>query len=322
MPENQDIPEELPLADEAVEDTRGGTPTSQERDPSTGSGQVVGHLVVGAAENADGDETKEETAMLDVHPAHHAASSWKEFFIHIATIVLGLLIAVGLEQGVEWVHHRREVAAVREELRDEREVNKKLFQRETAAWRWEAVELENNLTVLAYLQRHPGTPDEKLPGGLVWFHLSPGHSEAAWDAAKSSSVTSLMPREEVAGYEGTYFELKRISDDETLTWDAMNDAARYQLTDSQLSHLSPAQIGEITTLTQIALTKLWLEGVALENTAGLFKDFPASITEDELDRVHRRRSLAEAMKDPAFALSIERMEAAGYPAPAGGGGKK
>jgi hypothetical protein len=44
--------------------------------------------------------------MLDVHPAHHAASSWKEFFIHIATIVLGLLIAVGLEQIGEYFHHR------------------------------------------------------------------------------------------------------------------------------------------------------------------------------------------------------------------------
>ena len=52
--------------------------------------------------------------MLDVHPAHHAASSWKEFFIHIATIVLGLLIAVGLEQTVEYFHHRHELAEVRE----------------------------------------------------------------------------------------------------------------------------------------------------------------------------------------------------------------
>ena len=62
----------------------------------------------------------------------------------------------------------------------------------------------------------------------------------------------------------------------------MNDASRYELTDNRLSHLSPAQIAEITTLTQIALTKHWLEGVALENTARKFKDFPPSITSDEL----------------------------------------
>src|SRR5579864_5518062 len=90
------------------------------------------------------ETAKEYEAMLDVHPAHHAASSWKEFFIHIATIVLGLLIAVGLEQTVEHFHHRREVSEVREELRGERETNKNSFRSETTHWRWETAELENN----------------------------------------------------------------------------------------------------------------------------------------------------------------------------------
>jgi len=48
--------------------------------------------------------------MLDVHPAHHAATMWRDFFIHIATIVIGLLIAIGLEQTVEFFHHRHQVA--------------------------------------------------------------------------------------------------------------------------------------------------------------------------------------------------------------------
>jgi len=39
--------------------------------------------------------------MLDVHPPHEAIHTWKGFFIHIATIVIGLLIAIGLEQTVE-----------------------------------------------------------------------------------------------------------------------------------------------------------------------------------------------------------------------------
>src|SRR6267378_75685 len=73
------------------------------------------------------ENPKEQAHMLDVHPAHHAASTWRDFFIHIATIVLGLLIAVCLEQTVEYFHHRREVAEVREELRGEREANKDSF---------------------------------------------------------------------------------------------------------------------------------------------------------------------------------------------------
>lgn len=104
--------------------------------------------------------------MLDIHDAHHAASTWKEFFIHIATIVLGLLIAVGLEQGVEYIHPRLQVAETLELLRDEREVNKKNFAKVTTYWRGNVAELQNNLLVLDYLRQHPGTPEEKLPGEL------------------------------------------------------------------------------------------------------------------------------------------------------------
>ena len=31
--------------------------------------------------------------MSDVHPPHEASHTWKDFFIHIATITIGLLIA-------------------------------------------------------------------------------------------------------------------------------------------------------------------------------------------------------------------------------------
>ena len=150
--------------------------------------------------------------MLDIHPANHAANSWREFFIHIATIVLGLLIAIGLEQAVEHFSHRREVAKVREELRGERDANKEAFRSETEHWRWEAAELEKNLIVLAYLEKHPGTPDERLPGSLLWLHNSAAHRQAVWDAAKSSGVTSLMPREEVEQNEVLYTQLTKIDD--------------------------------------------------------------------------------------------------------------
>jgi hypothetical protein len=39
--------------------------------------------------------------MLDVHPPHNPTHTWRDFLLHIATIVIGLFIAVGLEQTVE-----------------------------------------------------------------------------------------------------------------------------------------------------------------------------------------------------------------------------
>jgi hypothetical protein len=53
--------------------------------------------------------------MFDVHPPHEVLHTWKGFFIHIATIVIGLFIAVGLEQTVEFFHHRH----LREQLEEQ-----------------------------------------------------------------------------------------------------------------------------------------------------------------------------------------------------------
>jgi hypothetical protein len=64
---------------------------------------------------------EEPTPMLDVHPAHHAASTWRDFFIHIATIVIGLLIAIALEQTVEHFHQLHQLQELRRgELTDAR----------------------------------------------------------------------------------------------------------------------------------------------------------------------------------------------------------
>ena len=59
--------------------------------------------------------------MLDVHPPHEAAHTWKDFFIHIATICVGLLIAIGLEQTVEAIHRHKERVDLRESLAHESE---------------------------------------------------------------------------------------------------------------------------------------------------------------------------------------------------------
>ena len=52
-------------------------------------------------------------------PPERTPHTWRDFFIHIATIVVGLVIAVGLEQSVEALHHRHERSELRETLHRE-----------------------------------------------------------------------------------------------------------------------------------------------------------------------------------------------------------
>ena len=55
---------------------------------------------------------------MEIHKPH-AAKTWKEFFIELGTIVVGILIALGLEQIVEGFHDRSRVAQARENIRSE-----------------------------------------------------------------------------------------------------------------------------------------------------------------------------------------------------------
>ena len=59
--------------------------------------------------------------MLDVH-VPHPTHTWKDFFIHIATITVGLLIAVSLEQTVEYLHRLHERHLLEDELHVEAEI--------------------------------------------------------------------------------------------------------------------------------------------------------------------------------------------------------
>jgi len=92
--------------------------------------------------------------MLDVHPAHHAATTWRDFFIHIATIVLGLLIAIGLEQTVEYFHHRHLASEARAQLQVERTSNETSNEFNIFATRLHEKYLHRDLAILHALRDH------------------------------------------------------------------------------------------------------------------------------------------------------------------------
>jgi hypothetical protein len=78
--------------------------------------EPAGDLKAAVPQNAEPPFIPEiSPPMLEVHAPHEALHTWKGFIIHIATIVIGLFIAVGLEQTVELFHHRH----LREQLEEQ-----------------------------------------------------------------------------------------------------------------------------------------------------------------------------------------------------------
>jgi hypothetical protein len=70
----------------------------------------------------------EEMPMLDVRLPHvHAPQeerfSWRGFLTHIAVVAIGLLLALGLEQGVEAIHHEFQRAKLEAQMRETFQAN-------------------------------------------------------------------------------------------------------------------------------------------------------------------------------------------------------
>jgi hypothetical protein len=135
--------------------------------------------------------------MLDVHAPHQSVHTWKDFFIHIATIVIGLIIAVGLEQSVEAIHRRHEVAALRENLHAESLQILADARRAEAAQVYELDWLKARIAQAqaAVFEHRPIEPRE--PSHVPVF-ASP--DIPIWRSAKAGTQTPLLTKGEVNAY--------------------------------------------------------------------------------------------------------------------------
>lgn len=246
--------------------------------------------------------------MLDIHPANHAANTWREFFIHIATIVLGLLIAISLEQSVEYVHHLHEARDAREALRREREINRTRYSLETTSFRRFKAAVRNNIDVLSALKQHPGIPESQLPGVLVCGIPWTPPEESAWKTAQLTNATSYMAPDEVQNYTSIYYFLDTAFEHEMAASNRLRDACRFVLIDPDLTHLSTAQIDEsirLMTDVEVEISK-WAPVLITFKT--VFPDFQDGPTWQEVDDTPIP-ARAKALQD-ATEMTRRKMDAA------------
>jgi hypothetical protein len=220
--------------------------------------------------------------MLDVHAPHGAARTWTDFFIHIAAIAIGLLIAVGLEQTVEFFHHRHQVAETREALRIEREQNHMRFADQTAEFYYRLPILETNLAVFHYLRLHPGTAEKNLPGKVSWHNLGIQFIDYVWQTAQQTGVTAFMPQDEVRRNADLYRRLKTCAESFAAFRAANTEARTYTVDDADLSHLTPVQIEEQIRLTGILLNRFYRYGSDLRSLSISQPDFSPAPSLDEI----------------------------------------
>lgn len=131
--------------------------------------------------------------MLDVHPVHVAVHSWRDFFVHIATISVGLLIAVGLEQTVEYVHHRHQLSEARRELATELDENVATLERNTKEGKKILADMDANVAVL----RAVTTAHSTIGKDLVYETHFGWPDDGPWQSIKQNGLLGLMPHAEM-----------------------------------------------------------------------------------------------------------------------------
>ena len=140
--------------------------------------------------------------MLEVHPPRHAIEGMRDFFFHLLTITIGLLIALGLEASVEALHHRHQRIEAEATIRRELEENRHKI--EVAGPGIES-EMKGMIVVLNYLEaRQQGKPGD-LTGATISFSEGP-LQDAAWRTAASTGVLSYMDYSTAEEYAMAYKE--------------------------------------------------------------------------------------------------------------------
>jgi hypothetical protein len=180
--------------------------------------------------------------MLDVHPPHQSVHTWRDFFIHIATIVVGLLIAVGLEQTVELFHHRHQRHQLEAALHAESDRNLSLLHQDIAIMQRVIDVTEHNKSSLDHARSTHTTPTFiDFDPASQW--LFPTNS--VWAAARDNGTLSLIPSDQARHLSRLDFSTSTIIETGHQVFDAEYRVLAFV-------HLHPT-VAQLTTSEQDAL---------------------------------------------------------------------
>jgi hypothetical protein len=148
---------------------------------------------------------------MELHPME-GVHNWKQFVVHMTIVVLGIMVAIGLEQTVEAVHRRHQQHEFETQLREEGLTNQGIVQHDLQwmdaqlGWLLDAKSAVDSYRLghrkgAANFPQHP--PDDARTVGSV------GDADpqmAVWTRGKESGLVSLLPADEAEAY-GTVYGL-------------------------------------------------------------------------------------------------------------------
>jgi len=161
----------------------------------------------------------EVTPVLDVHPPHGETHGPRDFFIHLFTITIGLLIALGLEGAVEWQHHRHLAHDAEASMSSEIKNNASGMPETIDGLHKEQESLKHDVVVLNGIIK-TGKPPEH--GNMdITFHMHTFDS-LSWTTAQTTGALAYMPYSQASEFASLYKAQEELSASEQV---AARDAA-------------------------------------------------------------------------------------------------
>lgn len=190
---------------------------------------------------------------MEIHAPHGPVHSFKEFLTHIAIITIGILIALGLEQSIEWMHNRHIVQEARTNIVAEMKANQHELHENLPRLKDNEELLRRTLTYVNQLKDHKKTNEPDIKLNLNFFFLQ----DTSWNTALSTGALGLMPYDEVQDFaffyglqkklDGLEYELER-------SWLQMSSAI--DPLNGNISGFDRPELDEVQRLSQIALANL------------------------------------------------------------------
>ena len=186
--------------------------------------------------------------MFDVHSPRTAAHTWTDFWIHLGTISIGLLIAIGLEQSVEALHRLHERHRLEQDLQMEAKKNLILMNIDNqhfdamVAWLTQLRSQVDAMRASGGKANFTYQPPPKTPG--VWSPDSP-----YWNTAKESAEIGLLPRDEAGMYDLVYAQQGFVKEmllaysnelDQLRRFESRFAVIESKVSASELAHMAPA----------------------------------------------------------------------------------
>ena len=210
--------------------------------------------------------------MIDVHAPHEPVLNWRDFFIHLVTITIGLVIALSLEGCVEWQHHRHLVHDAEASLHAEIKNNEDQMAATLGRLHDEQGGLKQDIAAIRFIRTHKTSQGQSINLSFAIHRFE----DVGWKTAQSTGALSYMPYGIAEEYSDLYGGQGELDATEQQAARDITLALAPLLNHDEEWDLTPAECDTVESRIDVLQAQLLLVETFMKDVDGDYKKFLAA----------------------------------------------